>query len=86
MNKFLFITQLVHKLAIAALLIASAVIPFMVEINLVTAFVFLPLLLIITFTVSLAVEYQISIIETELTYSEKSKKTTNNTSRCLIKR
>jgi len=86
MNRVIFITQLIHKLAIIALLTASALIPFITEVNLVAAFVYFPLLLIISFILSLAVEHQISKIKMELPNLDKVKKTSKNTSRCLIKR
>jgi len=70
--------RLLHRVVLSTLLILIAAIPLIIGVNMVTAFVFLPLFLIFIFSLSI-------IIEQKLTTLSLTKTTIKRSNKCLIK-
>ena len=77
MNNTVSLLQLIHKITLSILLILIATIPLIIKIDIRTAFVILPSLLIVIFTLSIIIEQKLLL----LTLKTKPTKTRN---RCLI--
>ncbi|MCJ8322082.1 MAG: hypothetical protein MJK12_20810 [Colwellia sp.] len=79
-------TKLLHKLILSALLVALAIIPLIVDIDLITAFVFIPSMVIVTLAVSLMIENQLEKMTVELSDKIEIKHNIDKPSRCIIRK
>ncbi len=71
MEKSAFLFNLIHRVTLGALLIVTAIIPLIINIDLVTAFVTLPLILVGLFMISIAIDQKIARLATVQNKSNK---------------
>jgi len=84
MTNIYSLIKLLHKIILSALLLALAIIPVIVNIDLITAFVFIPSILIIIVAVSLMIEHQLEKINLELSDKTTTKQKARKPNRCII--
>ena len=77
MENSIRLITLIHRITLTILLLLIAVIPLIIEINLVTAFVTLPTFIIFIFSVSIVIEQKLSAISLKARKDKKKQ-------RCLI--
>jgi len=78
MDNTIRLFRLVHKVALSTLLLLVATIPLIIEINIVTTLVVLPLFLVLTFLLSILVEQKLTTLSLHKTKIKK-------TNQCIIK-
>jgi len=80
------LTNILHKLILAALLLALTIIPLIVNIDVITAFVFIPSLLVITISISLMIEHQLEKMRAELSEKTVINQNSNKANICIIRK